>query len=449
MSALVWIRNDFRFLDNPALFAAASRDSSVLLVYICPEELSLGSASRVWLERSLETFGERARERGFGWVIRRGDPVEIFRELWKETKATHLFWNRRYESEALREDARVQEILGTEGLKVETFTGNLLLEPWAIKKVYKVFSPYWRTFQKMLPKVPEAPDSFPKKRFVQNLFSLSPGQLGLVSRKYAWPKKLLSSWQPGEEHAIDYLDRFCSERLLNYLDCRDNLEPCGTSMLSPYIHFGEISVRNVWNMVLDYGRRRNNESVAGFLRQLVWREFTHSVMYNFPKTLRDAYKPMDIVWRKKKSELIAWQQGKTGIPIVDAGMRQLYQTGWVHNRARMIVSSFLVKDLLHSWREGMEWFWDTLVDADAANNTFGWQWIAGCGIDSMPWFRKFNPLRQAERFDPDGAYVRKYVPELEKVPNKYIHQPWLASKEELKEWGVVLGDIYPVALDLE
>lgn len=454
---LVWIRNDLRFHDNPAVFEACALPHPVVLLYIFDTDTSApsfpGSASRVWLENALEYFGTRAVSRGFGWVIREGSPLEVLKSILRETMATHLFWNRRYEPDGVAKDQEIQEVLQQEGTIVNTFRGNLLMEPGKLftKKgePYHVFTPFWQAFQEQRPDTCEAPDAFPSKPWTMPLKSLSSQELPLCNKLFNWPKKVTSVWQVGEAHALEMLDSFCLEGLHCYATKRDYPASGVTSRLSPYLHFGEISPRRVWNMVLDQTRKNpDSMSIAqtdAFLRQLGWREFAHSILYHHPHLLNSPFREefQKVAWRRNGRELKAWQQGKTGIPIVDAGMRQLWQTGWMHNRVRLITASFLVKHLLHPWTEGAAWFWDTLVDADLANNTFGWQWVSGCGVDAAPFFRIFNPVVQAQRFDPDGAFVRTYIPELCLVPREFIQKPWEASEEDLKSWNVFLGVTYP------
>ncbi len=454
---VVWIRNDLRHHDNPAIFEAVSRGQPVILLYIFDTDLnapsSPGGAARVWLEQALECFGTQAMRRGFGWVIREGAPVDVLRAVLRETGGTHLFWNRRYEPDGVIKDDEIKEIFELEGTPVNTFRGNLLMEPWQLfnKKgdPFQVFTPYWQAFQEARPDTCEAPEAFPAMPYTKALSSLSPQELPLCPKHLNWPKKVTTVWKVGESRALEALERFCLEGLSHYGMKRDFPAAEVTSKLSPYLHFGEISIRRVWNMVLDQ-TRKNSDSLSiaqadAFLRQLGWREFAHAVMYHFPRIVTSPFREefQTVAWRKNANELKAWQSGNTGIPIVDAGMRQLWQMGWMHNRVRLITASFLVKHLLYSWREGMSWFWDTLVDADLANNTFGWQWITGCWVDPAPFFRIFNPVVQGQRFDPEGAYVRQYVPELCLVPHEFIHRPWEASVEDLRSWNVYLGTNYP------
>jgi len=418
MSALVWIRNDLRFLDNPAISSAVSLKVPAVLVYVLNAE-EIGKNGQIWLKQSLYDFGRRAKSRGFGWVVRRGDPEKILKQIQRETNATHILWNQRVRGH--EQDLIIQKRLEDSGTKVSTYPPNLLVEPQTILnqqgKPYRLFTPFWKSLQAVQPNSTIAPDTVPAKKWNKQLLSSKP----LVTK--AQSLKQLTHWTPGEEGALRLLKRFCTDHIQHYHKQRDIPEPCVTSMLSPHLHFGEISVRYIWKSVC------KNPRSESFLRQLGWRDFTHSILYHFPHVADSPFRDNKRAWRKNKHELLAWKQGMTGVPIVDAGMRQLQTRGWMHNRVRMIVASFLVKHLLHDWKEGAEWFWHSLFDADVANNSFGWQWIADCGADSAPWYRIFNPVTQGERFDPQGRYVRKYVEELIDMPDKYIHRPWEAPEK--------------------
>ncbi|MEI6085179.1 MAG: deoxyribodipyrimidine photo-lyase [Verrucomicrobiota bacterium] len=396
MTSIVWFRLDLRLADNPALAAAAKLGQVVPVFIWAPEEEGAwppGAASRWWLHHSLKAL---AKDLG-GLVIRRGPSLDALRQLVKETGATAVFWNRRYEPALIARDTRVKQALLADGLTVESFNSALLFEPWEIKTgaggPYKVFTPFYRACLKK--KVGGA--SMPRPYRVAALRPLPPSvELDLLP-KLDWAKGF--NWQPGEAGARKQLAAFSPK---GYLEKRDLPAITGTSRLSPHLHFGEISPRQAWEA--------GNED---YRRQLIWREFAHHLLYHFPATTDKPLKPQfeKFPWRKDAKGLRAWQRGETGFPIVDAGMKELWTTGWMHNRVRMVAASFLVKDLLIPWQEGARWFWDTLVDADLANNTLGWQWVAGCGADAAPFFRIFNPTAQAERFDPRGEYVRRWVPQ--------------------------------------
>jgi deoxyribodipyrimidine photo-lyase len=395
--AIVWFFRDLRLSDNPALSAAAKLGKVVPVFIWTPEEEGAwppGAASRWWLHHSLKSLTASLG----GLVIRRGPSLAALRQLVKETGATAVFWNRRYEPALIARDTRVKQALLADGLRVESFGSALLLEPWEMRTSssgpYKVFTPFYRV---CLKKPIAKPAAAPRKLQVVTAKSLRLEDLELLP-KMDWAAGF--DWKPGESGAHKQLRQF---QPAGYRKNRDLPAVTGTSRLSPHLHFGEISPRQVWESV-------SNEDFRG---QLIWREFAYHLLYHFPHTpekpLRTEFERFP--WRKDARSLKAWQRGRTGYPLVDAGMRELWKTGWMHNRVRMIVASFLVKDLLIPWQEGARWFWDTLVDADLANNTFGWQWATGCGADAAPFFRIFNPSLQAERFDPTCAYRRQWAGE--------------------------------------
>lgn len=402
MAVIWWIRRDFCFEDNPALTAAAETNEPVIPLYIEDEEQSLGENSRWWLSVVLKKW-----QAEIPLVYRFGDPAEVLMQVARETGAVQAFWNRCYEPDA--NEAQIKETLAPH-LSVKTFNFSLLFEPWVLAKTYKVFTPFWKACL-----AHEAP---PKPLPVPPRLTFYRGNLK-SDRIALSPKKphLEKLWNPGCEEAKKHLNDF---NLPDYTEKRDFPFMKGTSLLSPYLHFGHISPRMIWHTVAPH------EGGAAFLRQLGWREFAYHLLYHFPATPVKPLHPKfaHFPWRDDPEGLKAWQEGRTGYPIVDAGMRQLLETGWMHNRVRMIVGSFLVKDLLLSWQAGADWFWEKLVDADLANNTLGWQWVAGCGADAAPFFRIFNPTLQGEKFDPEGVYVRTFVKELENVPAPYIHRPW-------------------------
>ena len=398
-TTIVWFRLDLRLADNPALSAALARGVVIPVFIWAPEEespWSPGAASRWWLHHSLAVL---ARDLG-GLVIRRGPSLDALRQLMKETGATAVFWNRRYEPALIARDTKVKQALIADGLQVESFNSALLFEPWEIKTgsggTYKVFTPFYRAClaagivaRSSGRAVLRAPRRPPESLRLDNLELLP---------KLNWARGF--NWQPGEAGALAALKRFESAK---YAAHRDRPDIAGVSRLSPHLHFGEISPWRIWQTV-------RNET---YRRQLIWREFAHHLLYHFPNTPEKPFRREfeQFPWRDDQMALRAWQRGRTGYPIVDAGMRELWTTGWMHNRVRMIASSFLVKDLLLPWQEGARWFWDTLVDADLANNTLGWQWVAGCGVDAAPFFRIFSPAAQAEMFDPKGEYRRRWASE--------------------------------------
>lgn len=409
--SIVWFRLDLRLANNPTLEAAVKRGGPVVPVFIwAPEEEGKwppGAASRWWLHQSLESLDKDLRRVGSRLVVRRGPSLDTLRVLMTETGADIVFWNRRYEPGLVERDAGIKL-----ALPAESFQSSLLWEPGDVMnssgEPFRVFTPFARacavrgTRGALLaaPKTLIKPGKWPMTLALEAL-ELEP--------KTDWPKMMRTKWQPGEAGAQAELKRFLGGAIGKYSTDRDRPDIGGTSRLSPHLHFGEISARQVWQSVHDHP----SPSAESYLRQLVWREFAHHLLFHYPHTtdqpLRDEFARFP--WRQDAGGLEAWQQGRTGFPIVDAGMRELWATGWMHNRARMIVASFLVKDLLVSWQEGARWFWDTLVDADLANNTLGWQWVAGCGADAAPYFRIFNPQSQAEKFDSKAEYVRRWVPE--------------------------------------
>ncbi len=457
--SLVWLRGDLRLADNPALAAALQRGGAVVPVFIhAPEEetpWAPGGASRWWLHQSLQALGSSLRAAGSRLIIRRGPTLETLLALSKETGARTVHWSRRYEPALMARDANIKETLRGAGLEAESFNAALLREPWTIQnqsgKPFQVFTPFWKhglakpdPDQPLpAPKQIVAPDQWPKSLPLDAL-ELEP--------KIRWAEGLRAAWHPGEAGAREQLNRFLAKAFTSYSEQRNRPDVAGTSRLSPHLHFGEISPRQVWHGLRRMAEKRGLTPAqwrsSQFLAEVGWREFAHHLLFHFPHTpaepLRVDFKKFP--WRKNAAWLKAWQQGLTGYPIVDAGMRELWATGWMHNRVRMIAASFLVKDLLLSWQEGAAWFWDTLVDADLAQNTLGWQWTAGCGADAAPYFRVFNPMSQGEKFDPHGDYVRQWCPEIAKLPDRWLHRPGEAPAEVLVRAGIELGRSYPEPL---
>jgi len=454
--SLLWLRLDLRLADNPALQAAVERGGAVIPVFIhVPNEEAPwqpGGASRWWLHQSLRALDRDLHSAGSKLVIRQGPSLAMLRNLVKETGAGAVFWNRRYEPAVIARDTAIKEALLRHGLEAESFNGALLNEPWTIQnqsgKPFQVFTPFWRhCLSKPTPTQPlsaprriAAPTRWPK--------SLTLDALELEPR-IKWAGGLRAAWQPGAAGAQAQIKRFLNEAASVYSEDRNRPDRPGTSRLSPHLHFGEITPRQIWHAVRRYAEAKDIPETTWrswqFLTEIGWREFAHHLLYHFPHTPTEPLRPgfKKFPWRKDAAWLKAWQRGRTGYPIVDAGMRELWTTGWMHNRVRMIVASFLVKDLLLSWQEGARWFWDTLVDADLAQNTLGWQWTAGCGADAAPYFRIFNPVSQGEKFDPLGDYVRRWCPEIATLPDKWLHRPWEAPAEVLKVSGVTLARTYP------
>jgi deoxyribodipyrimidine photo-lyase len=434
-TALVWFRHDLRLTDHPALHRGLREHQSIIPIYIhAPHEEAPwepGAASRWWLHHSLTALDTDLQRHGSRLIVRQGDTLPTLRELLRETGATAVYWHRRYEPAVIARDRAVKDALRANGGIAESEQAALLIEPWTVLKAdetpYQVFTPFWKACLQKLP--PVAPLPIPALKHPDHWpDSLSLEALQLLPR-IRWDAELATTWRPGESGAQAQLERFCEIGLTDYAQWRDWPGQEGVSRLSPHLHFGEISPRQVWAAVTaaTSGDPLAHKGSETYLREIGWREFAHYVLYHWPSTpgqplqARFAAYP----WREDYADLLsAWQQGRTGYPLVDAGMRQLWRTGWMHNRLRMLVASFLVKNCRIPWQAGARWFWDTLVDADLASNTLGWQWTAGCGTDAAPYFRIFNPIRQGEQFDPEGGYIRRWVPELAKLPDSAIHQPW-------------------------
>ena len=451
---ILWFRQDLRLADNPALNDAVKSGAPVIPVYILdndnPGPWKMGGASRWWLHHSLNALSESLSGNLFCY---RGDARTVLADLAKSTKASAVVWNRCYEPWRVKRDTEIKLLLEESSVEAKSFNSSLLFEPWIIKKEdgtpYKVFTPYFRRGCMNASQPPE-PLPAPKKIIFADkpARSISIDALTLlpVKPEPRWDKQLEPYWTIGEKGAKKRFVHFLDKGLRGYKEGRNNPAEDHVSRMSPYLHFGEISPRTLWHDV----RARmvaNHVETDGdhFLSELGWREFSHSLLYfNHDLPTEPLQKRFNAFpWVKDDRSLRAWQRGMTGYPIVDAGMRELWQTGYMHNRVRMIVGSFLVKDLLLHWSEGEKWFWDCLVDADLANNAASWQWIAGCGADAAPYFRIFNPTGQGEKFDPQGDYVRRFCPELSGLPNDLIHRPWEAPPLLLKEAGVTLGKTYP------
>lgn len=442
-TTLWWLRHDLRLHDNPALAHAAAR-GRVIPVYILDEETPgvrpLGGASRWWLHHSLAALGAR-----IPLVLRRGRAEDVITALIADTGARSVVWNRCYEPWATRRDAALKTLLRDAGIDVCSFNGSLLAEPWDIRNQsghgYKVFTPFWKQARAQIAPSPLVP---PFNIDWQEAFGDALASWGLLPTSPDWARGFAPHWHPGEDGASERLNRFLRHGLPGYADGRDrpDLEGC-VSRLSPHLHWGEIAIGEVWR------RARAAPAPAAdiekFLSELGWREFAHHLLYDHPDLPERNWKPAfdAYPWADNPAHLRAWQKGLTGYPLVDAGLRQLWATGWMHNRVRMVAASFLVKHLRLDWRHGEAWFWDTLLDADLANNVCGWQWVAGCGADAAPYFRIFNPTEQGRRFDPHGTYIRTWCPELSRLPDACIHAPWEAPAPVLQAAGVILGQTYP------
>ncbi len=449
--SLVWFRKDLRLQDNPAFAAALGTGLPVIPLYVyAPEEeapWSPGGASNWWLHHALDSLAGELAAIGLPLLIRQGKSLDVLKTLATEYEIGSVFWNRRYEPAIVERDSAIKQTLRRQGLNVQSFNSSLLFEPGQIMnqsgKPFRVFTPFWKHLRK-LPVEPPVP--LPVEQAVAPLTkpqSESLESLGLLP-EIPWDKEFYEHWEPGRKGAMAALQTFVGERVAHYKSGRDLPGVDGTSRLSPFLHWGLLGPREVWQAVQQTGAADNAGGYT-FLSEIAWREFAYHLLFHFPDTpkepLNKAYNHFP--WELDRDYLEAWQSGLTGYPIVDAGMRQLWKTGWMHNRVRMIAASFLVKHLLQPWQAGASWFWDTLVDADLASNTMGWQWTAGCGADAAPYFRIFNPILQGEKFDPEGIYVSTWVPELKNLPARYLHQPWEAPAKVLKQAGVRLGTDYP------
>jgi deoxyribodipyrimidine photo-lyase len=459
MAALVWFRDDLRLEDNPALAAAARSRDPILPLYVLDESVTrpAGGASRWWLHHSLAAFDARLRaasargEAPAGLILRRGDTHEILPRLCAQAKVTSVHWNRGDDPHTLAGDRKLENELRAAGIEVRVFERSLLVDPDRLRTrggtPFKVFTPFWNALCAL--EIP-APIEVPARLtgLAQPPDSDALEAWGLLPRP-DWAGGFQSLWTPGVLGAQARLRRFLDAGLSSYPTQRDYPADEGTSRLSPHLRFGEISPRQVWHAVRALpGGSHADLTGASFLRELGWREFAKHLLSHEPDLAQRPLRPefASFPWRDDPAALQAWQQGRTGYPIVDAGMRELWSSGWMHNRVRMITASFLVKHLLVPWQRGEAWFWDTLVDADPANNAMNWQWVAGCGTDAAPYFRIFNPVTQSRRFDPEGAYIRRWVPELAELPDPYIHAPWEAPPLILKSAGIQLGTTYPTEI---
>lgn len=448
--SIIWFRQDLRLEDQPTLRAALEKGGSIIPLFIwSPEEEKKwrrGASSQWWLYHALKRLQRSLAHKGVSLLIRKGDALQVIAEIVKETGADALFFNRCYEPAIVKRDSLLQSQLHNLGVGVESFNGSLLFDPWTILtkqyKPYQVFTHFWNYCLRLEEPSPPivAPATLPPLPI--SLTTASVEDLHLLP-EIPWDQGLADYWNPSGRTPLGALEHALENIVGGYAEARDLLAVEGTSTLSPYLHFGELSPRMVWHAVRTFYKGDSSGEV--FLRQLGWRDFAYYLLFHFPHMPEQALRTQfsDLSWETNPSYLMSWKKGVTGYPVVDAAMRQLWHTGWMHNRARMIVGSFLVKDLLIDWREGEAWFWDTLVDADLANNSMGWQWVTGCGVDAAPYFRVFNPITQGEKFDPEGVYIRRWVPELSRLPTRWIHCPWEAPPLILHQAGVRLGENYP------
>ena len=450
----MWFRRDLRLDDNPALAAAiAKAGEQVICLYILedqPDGRPLGGASNWWLDKSLRSLRTRIEILGGNLILRQGDAKSVLDDVLASSDADAVFWNRRYDGAGRAIDTELKTHLKAKDITVESFNGTVLTEPWTQTTgsggYYKVYSPYWRSVQAnyQAPSVAGSPVALTSPDLASD--DLDGWQLHPSNPD--WSTGFDGPWQPGEDGAKQRLIDFLDGPVSAYKDDRNRPDiETGTSGLSPHLAFGEIGPAQVWRATKDRMQAGtvDEKGAHTFLSEVAWRDFSYVLLFHNPDLASENFKPdFDLMpWRDDAANLRAWQKGETGYPIVDAGMRQLWHTGWMHNRVRMIVASFLTKHLLIHWRHGEDWFWDTLVDADPASNSASWQWTAGSGADAAPYFRVFNPITQGEKFDETGDYVRKWCPELARLPRKYLYQPWEAGPLILQEAGVNLGDTYP------
>lgn len=453
--AIVWFRRDLRLSDHSPLLAAIESGHPVIPLYIydtfTPDIFRYGDASKWWLHQSLVMLEQSLQQKGSGLILRQGPAIDVLREICRQTSAIAIYFHHSVLNGELQIENDLVHQCEETGMNCKRFQGELLFNPADIKTgsntPYKVFTPFWRAClaseqpsePKAAPERIQAPDDWPETESL-NEWQLCPS-------KPDWASPFKQHWSPGEQSAFDAANNFVNKTMSDYQKNRDYPHIEGTSRLSPHLQFGEISIRTLWHKTFA-GEDKENNGAATYRKELGWREFSYHLLHHWPNIVDDPFqeKFLSFQWHGQNAHLKAWQQGQTGYPLIDAAMRQLWQTGWMHNRMRMIVGSFLVKNLQHHWHRGRDWFFDTLLDADLANNTAGWQWVAGTGADAAPYFRIFNPVTQSEKFDKKGIFIRSFVPELAKLPDKYIHDPSNAPEDELNKAGITLGQTYPKAI---
>ncbi len=450
---IVWFRQDLRLADNPALAAAAATGAPIFAIYIHDDDAAgewrPGSASRWWLRQSLASLND-----SLNGTLRLfyGEALEIIPELVRELGARNVFWNRCVEPWRVRRDDEIKERLRGADVSVRTFNGSWAYDPAETLKndgtPYRVFTPFYRNGCLKLAPAPRHPLAAPDTLALDYESTCGSFDLEPLLPAFPWFDATSHPWRPGEEGALATLQRFLKSAVDLYAEQRDRPDIDGISRLSPHLHFGEISPNQVRQAVLSRTPAVAHEAADKFLAELGWRDFSAHLLFHNPSLPDECLQKKfeRLPWRSDADLLNQWQHGLTGYPIVDAGMRELLRTGFMHNRVRMIAASFLVKNLQQDWRDGERWFWQRLLDADLANNSASWQWVAGCGADSAPYFRIFNPVAQGRKFDPEGVYVRRFVPELAALPDKFLHAPWEAPAEVLDQAGVALGSDYPAPI---
>ncbi|TWB54830.1 deoxyribodipyrimidine photo-lyase type I [Rhizobium sp. ERR 922] len=450
---LLWFRKDLRLDDNHALQAAATSGHAVIPVYIrepgVTERGPLGGAQEWWLHHSLAALQTALDGLGSRLILRQGNALTVLEKLIEETKAEAVVWNRRYDPAGIDLDTQIKKALRSKRIEANSFAGQLLHEPTRLRTGagdhYKTYTPFWRAFEQS--GEPPFPIEAPAKLLAPGRWPQSDAlaSWSMLPTKPNWASEFTDMWKPGEAAAQEKLKDFIDGAIDDYAVGRDFPDRPATSLLSPHLALGEISPARIWHATRGLPDNIAKDNVVRFRKELVWREFCYHQLFHFPKLRTENWNDRydDFPWLSDTKLLTSWQRGQTGYPIVDAGMRQLWRHGWMHNRVRMIAASFLIKDLLIDWRNGEAWFRDTLVDADPAANTANWQWVAGSGADASPFFRIFNPVLQGEKFDTEGGYVRTFVPELATLDRKYIHRPFEAPDDVLKRAGIELGKHYP------
>ena len=446
---IFWFRQDLRLHDNLALSELIKKCEKIIPIFIQGDEEKNGSASNWWLYYSLKSLDESLKLKNSKLYYFKGKQFIILKQLVDEYNITDIYWNRLYDKHSIKRDTFIKKTLNKGNSNVQTFNGLLLNEPWAIKNksdsFFKVFTPFWKKcLEESSEKKLLKPPKIIKTILIDPSYKVSLDDFNLFPKRKKWTKKLSLCWHPGEEQALINFKDFKNKIIENYSEGRDRPDKDYTSKLSPHLHFGEISPQRIFEEI----KKKNFTNIQSknkFLAEIGWREFSYSLLFHYPNI---RYEPIQekfrkFPWQDNAKHLAAWKKGKTGYPIIDAGMRQLYKTGWMHNRVRMIVGSFLCKNLLLHWSEGEKWFSETLVDADLASNSAGWQWIAGCGADAAPYFRIFNPLTQGLKFDSKGDYVKKYLPELENIPLNKVHTPWELSLDDQSKYKCIIGKDYP------
>ncbi|WP_432362276.1 cryptochrome/photolyase family protein [Sporosarcina sp. UB5] len=453
---IVWFRNDFRLHDNPALSEAA-QEGVVIPVFIWSEEAKQeyaeSEASSWWLYHSVATLEKGLQAHGLKLFIKTGDEFDALVEVMEEADAEAVYFNERYEPAERSKGSRIAEQLESIGIEVQTFHGHLLFNHDLVNKQgepYKVFTSFWK---RCMQEVVARPVPFPAemKGIERGIQTVTLDQLQIIDENN-WHQKFHQYWEPGEQAAVEKWQHYLEDGMSFYHAKRDFISSSSSSELSPYLAAGNISVKAMWHSAKSLSEETPEavvrQSIDTFLKQLIWRDFAYHQLIHYPDIIRSPLRKqfLGFPWQGTEEQLMKWKIGQTGYPLVDAGMRELWETGMMHNRVRMVTASFLVKHLLIPWQEGYNWFKHTLLDFDTANNAMGWQWVTGCGIDAAPYFRIFNPILQSEKFDPNGSYIRKWVPELSSLQAPYIHKPWEAHVSVLEEADIQIGVTYPLPI---